>query len=352
MRLVIVGYGNVGRELGILLAEKTAVLRDRYGFVPRIAGVATARHGSWIATTDEGIDPDAVVAVDWPNSGVLPDGAQAFAGRSGATGEVTQLIDQSNADVLIELSTLNPETGEPATSHIRAAMAKGMDVVTANKGPIALYYRDLRDAFAAAGRQLRFESTVMDGTPVINLAEFTLPASDIQGVRAIINATSNFILSGLVAGQTFEEALQRAQEIGIAEADPSLDLDGWDAAVKLTIVANVLMGADIRPQDVVRESSADHMREMTANLPPGSVVKQVATIARDANNPKGVFARVSLAILAPDDSLAGIGQGKAAIQFQTDTMGDLTVIEGPGTPRQTAFGVLADLVTIARGLKR
>ena len=342
MRLVIVGYGNVGRELGILLAEKTAVLRDRYGFEPRVAGVATARHGSWIATASEGVAPDAIVAVDWPNSGVLPGGAQAF------DGDVAQLIDQSGADVLIELSTLNPETGEPATSHLRAALAKGMDAVTANKGPIALYYRDLRDAFTAAERQLRFESTVMDGTPVINLAEFTLPASEIQGVRAIINATSNFILSGLVAGQTFEEALKRAQEIGIAEADPSLDLDGWDAAVKLTIVANVLMGADIRPQDVARESSADRMRAMTADLPSGSVVKQVATIARDANNPSGIYARVALAVLAPDDSLAGIGQGKAAIQFQTDTMGDLTVIEGPGTPRQTAFGVLADLVTIAR----
>jgi len=228
---------------------------------------------------------------------------------------------------------------------VRAAFAKGMHVVTANKGPIALAYRTLLDDARQRGLQLRFESTVMDGTPVINLGEFTLPATEIQSVRAIINATSNFILSGLMMGQSFDEALAHARQIGIAEADPSLDLDGWDAAVKLTIIANVLMGADIRPQDVIRESSAERMRELAANAPAGSVAKQVARITR---TPDGVQARVALEILAADDSLAGIGQGKAAIQFQTDTMGDLTVIEGPGTPRQTAFGVLADLITIAK----
>ena len=345
MRLLIVGYGNVGREFGAMLAEKVDVLRERYGVEPRIAGIATARRGNWIADDGAAIEPTDLVASGWPASGTLPAGASIF------TGDVLALIEQAHADVLIELSTLNPTTGEPALSYVRAALAKGMDVITANKGPIALHYRELRDQFAAAGRQLRFESTVIDGTPIINLAEFTLPATEILGVRAIINATSNFILSGLALGQPFAETVKRAQEIGIAEADPSLDLDGWDAAVKLTIVANVLMGADIRPQDVSRDSSAARMREMTIDLPAGSVVKQVATIRRDAAAPQGVVAHVALEKLAADDSLAGIGQGKAAIQFQTDTMGDLTIIEGPGTPRQTAFGVLADVITIARNTR-
>lgn len=343
MRLLIIGYGNVGREFGVLLAEKMAVLRDHYGIAPSITGVVTGRHGGWIAP--QGVAPAAIVAANWPATGTLPAGAQAFAGDGLA------LIDAVPADVLIELSTLNPATGEPALSYVRAAFAKGMDVITANKGPIALAYHTLRQEAADRGVHLRFESTVMDGTPVINLAHFTLPASEIQGVRAIINATSNFILSGLTLGQSFADTLTRAQEIGIAEADPSLDLDGWDASVKLTILANVLMGADIRPQDVVRESSAEQMRAMTANLAQGTQVKQVATITRDATAPHGLRARVALEHLAADDSLAGIGQGKAAIQLHTDTMGDLTVIEGPGTPRQTAFGVLADLITIARAKK-
>ena len=342
MRLIIVGYGNVGREFGALLAEKTAVLGNKYGLTPVIVGVVTGRHGGWVATTPEGIAPDMVAAANWPASGTLPVGATDFAGDGLA------LIDATPADVLIELSTLNPATGEPALSYMHAAFAKGMHVITANKGPIALAYQALRAEATAQGVQLRFESTVIDGMPLINLAEFTLPATEIQGVRAIINATSNFILSGLIMGQSFEETLQRAQAIGITEADPSLDLDGWDAAVKLTIVANVLMGADIRPQDVVRESSAARMRELAANLPAGSVAKQVATITRTAN---GVQARVALEVLAGDDSLAGIGQGKAAIQFQTDTMGDLTVIEGPGGPRQTAFGVLSDLINIKRAMR-
>jgi len=286
----------------------------------------------------EGIAASVAAESSWPAGSDVPVGTTAFPGSA------LDLINAVEADVMIEISPTNPQTGEPALSHVRAAFARGMHVVTANKGPIALAYRALMAEAAQRGLKLRFESTVMDGTPVINLGEFTLPATEIQGVRAIINATSNFILSGLMLGQTFEEALAKAQQIGIAEADPSLDLDGWDAAVKLTIVANVLMGADIRPQDVIRESSAERMQALAASAPPGSVAKQIARITRTADG--GVEARVALEILSADDSLAGIGQGKAAIQFQTDTMNDLTVIEGPGTPRQTAFGVLADLITI------
>ncbi|MBA3825979.1 MAG: homoserine dehydrogenase [Ktedonobacterales bacterium] len=338
MRLVIVGYGNVGRLFGELLAEKMATLRGQYHLTPRIVGVVTGRRGGWIAENPEGIAASVVAEAGWPATVDVPVGAVPF------SGDALALLNAVDADALVELSPTNPATGEPALSYVRAALAKGLHVVTANKGPIALAYRELRDTAAQHGVQLRFESAVMDGTPIINLAQFTLPATEILGVRAIINATSNFILSGLVAGQSFDETLARAQQIGIAEADPSLDLDGWDAAVKLTIIANVLMGADIRPQDVVRESSAAHMQTLTANLSAGSVAKQVATITRTA---EGVEARVVLHVLTADDSLAGIGQGKAAIQFTTDTMGDLTIIEGPGTPRQTAFGVLADLITIA-----
>jgi homoserine dehydrogenase len=339
MRLVIIGYGNVGRELGALLAEKTPVLRARYHLTPRIVGVMTGRRGGWIADTPEGIAAQVVAEAGWPAADDVPVEATAF------PGDALDLINAVEADVMVELTTTNPVTGEPALSHVRAAFARGMHVVTANKGPIAVAYRTLSAEATQRGVQLRFESTVMDGTPVINLSEFTLPATEIQGVRAIINATSNFILSGLMLGQSFDEALARAQEIGIAEADPSLDLDGWDAAVKLTILANVLLGADIRPSDVLRESSAERMREMAASAPAGSVAKQVATLTR---TPEGIQARVALELLAGGDSLAGIGQGKAAIQLLTDTMGDLTVIEGPGTPRQTAFGVLADLITINR----
>ncbi len=342
MRIIIAGYGNVGREFGLLLAEKLDVLHSRYALSPTIVGVTTGRHGGWIVSDPAGISPAIVAAADWPRSDQLPEGAQAF------SGDALALLDAIEADLLIELSPTNPATGEPALGYVRAALDRGLDVVTANKGPIALAYGELRTTADRLGRHLRFESTVIDGTPVINLAEFNLPATEILGIRAIINATSNFILAGLVLGQSFEETLARAQQIGIAEADPSLDLDGWDAAVKLTILANVLMDAELTPAQVVRESSAERMREMARTLSPGQVAKQVATLERDTTAPGGVRARVALTVLQADDSLAGIGQGKAAIQFQTDTLGDLTVIEGPGTPRQTAFGVLADLITIGR----
>lgn len=339
MRAIIIGYGNVGRELGTLLAEKDAALRDGYGLALSVAGVVTGRRGGWIAVDPAGVAAAEMAASGWPGTGTLPEGAQSFAGDGAA------LIQAASAEVLIEISPTVPATGQPALEWCRAALQRGMHVVTANKGPIANGYRALRALAAAQGRQVRFESTVIDGLPVINLAEFTLPATTILGARAIMNATSNFILAGLVAGQSFDDALARAQAIGIAEADPSLDLDGWDAAVKLTILANVLLGADLRPGDVVRESSAERMQALVASVPPGSVVKQVATLTRESG---GVTARVALEVLAGDDALAGIGQGKAALQLTTDTLGDVTIIEGPGTPRQTAFGILADLVTIHR----
>ncbi len=348
MRVVIAGYGNVGRELGILLAEKVPDLRQRYGLEIMVAGVVTGRHGGWVARSATGIAPAALVAADWPSNQALPEGAEPFSGDALALIQATLLQSSVPADVLIEISPTNPRTGEPALSYCRAAIAHGMHVVTANKGPIALAHRELQSAAAARGVKVRFESTVMDGTPVINLSEFTLPATEISGIRAIINATSNYILSGLTLGQDFAETVRRAQAIGIAEADPSLDLDGWDAAVKVTIIANVLMGAAILPSEVVRETDAERMRAMVAAAPAGHVIKQVASVVRDSSAASGIRARVALEELAIDDSLASIGQGKAAIQFHTDTMGDLTVIEGPGSPRQTAFGILADLITIHR----
>ncbi|HEU5349472.1 MAG TPA: hypothetical protein VFU63_12750, partial [Ktedonobacterales bacterium] len=192
---------------------------------------------------------------------------------------------------------------------------------------------------------LRFESTVMDGTPIFNMAAASLPATTIAGFRGLLNSTSNYVLSRMARGETLEEAVSSAQRLGIAEANPANDLEGWDAAVKATVLANVLLDADIRPGDVQREGlGAEAMRQAQRALLPGQVLKQVAEAERVGDT---VAACVRLEPLGPDDVLAHLSGMEAGLTLRTDTMGDLTIIEGEGGPGQTAHGVMADLVAIA-----
>lgn len=337
LRIALLGCGNVGRALIEMLAQKTETLRERYDLTLVFTGARTRSAGAWLAP--EGISPAELLASGWP-SGSAPNGSQPFEGDGVA------FAREAPADVLVELTTLNPATGQPALDHVRAAMESGKAVVTANKGPIAHAYRELRQRAGEKGVALRFESTVMDGTPIFNMAEASLPASDIAGFRGTLNSTSNYVLSRMATGEALEEAITGAQRLGIAEADPSNDLDGWDASVKATVLANVLMGADLRPVDVRREGlGAEAMRRAHAALLPGQTLKQVAEAAREAG---AVVARVRLEALPPSDVLAHLSSNEVGLTLHTDTMNDLTLIEGEGGPGQTAHGVMADLVAVAR----
>src|SRR5205807_6263136 len=147
----------------------------------------------------------------------------------------------------------NPRTGEPALTTIREALEAGMDVITANKGPIAYGFKELEAMARAHDRRLRFESSVADNLPLFNLMRYGLPTAKVGLIRGILNSTSNYLLSQSARGVPWKAALEEAQRLGIAERDPSNDLEGWDAALKATIVANVVMGLDLKVSDVVRE---------------------------------------------------------------------------------------------------
>ncbi|HEY7022215.1 MAG TPA: hypothetical protein VH349_13940, partial [Ktedonobacterales bacterium] len=261
------------------------------------------------------------------------------------TGDGAAFARECPADVLVELTALNPLTGQPATDHIRAALESGKSAVTANKGPIAHAYRELRDLAATKSQRLRFESTVMDGTPIFGLVEACLPVTRIASLRGPLNSTSNYILSRMALGEALDDALASAQALGIAEADPGYDLEGWDASVKATVLANVLMNADLRPADVRREGlGAEAMRRAQAELAPGRTLKQMVEVSRDGAE---ITARVFIVALPEDDILGRLSGMETGLQLRTDTMGELTLIEGEGGPGQTALGVLADLVAIA-----
>jgi homoserine dehydrogenase len=340
LRIALLGYGNVGRALIELLAEKEIVLREQHGLTIGVTGMLTRTSGGWLANDDEmGVNPAAALAMGWPSGG-LPASASA------STGDGEAFAAAAPGDVLVELTTLDAQTGQPALDHMRAALAAGKSVVTANKGPIAHGYRELRALAEIRGVLLRFESTVMDGTPIFNMAEAALPATTISGFRGLLNSTSNYVLSRMAQGETLEKAVSGAQKLGIAEANPANDLEGWDASVKATVLANVLMGSDIRPGDVRRDGlGAEAMRAAQAALLPGQTLKQVAEAERVGES---VSVRVRLVALPPGDALAHLSGMEAALTLHTDTMGDLTIIEGEGGPRQTAHGVMADLVAVAR----
>jgi homoserine dehydrogenase len=244
------------------------------------------------------------------------------------------------ADVLVEVTTMNPRTGQPALDHVRQALDAGMNVITANKGPIAYGYRELEALAQSRGRQLRFESAVADNLPVFNLMRYNLPTAKVGLVRGILNSTTNYLLSQAARGVPWTEALAEAQRLGIAEHDPSNDLEGWDAALKATIIANVVMGLDIKMADVVREP----------------VTEDVAVRARDAAR-RGMRIRPLAAIgpfgtrwapveVGPDDPFYAVDGFSMAIELDTDVAGRLAIVLHQPHVEQTAFGLLADLVEV------
>ncbi len=339
LRIASIGFGNVARALVTMLRQKEGVLREQHDLSFRFTGALTRRAGGWMHPG--AIDASALEQCDWPKRGAaIPAGAIPFQGNGLA------FLSQCDADVVLELTALSPHDGQPAIDHIRAALSMGRHVVTANKGPIAHAYKELRGLARARGLGLRFESTVMDGTPLFGMAEACMPATEIKGFRGVLNSTSNFILGRMAQGESLEDALVEAQTLKIAEANPTYDLEGWDASVKAAVLANVLMDANLKPADVEREGlGSQAMRERISQRLPDQTVKQVVDAWREDGK---VRAAVRLELLPSEALFSRLRGMEAALLLQTDTLQDITLVEGEGGPEQTAFGVLADLIQVAR----
>jgi len=326
--LALLGFGNVGRAFVSLLERKRADLRDAYGIEFRITGVATRRMG-WIAAP-EGLEPAAILRGETPPlTGYRPN-------------NVGEWLRAAHADVLFEITSLSRETGQPAIDHLRAALEMGAHAITANKGPVVHGYAELSALAGKAGRRFLFESTVMDGVPIFCLFRDTLPAVEVRGFRAILNSTTNLILQQMEEGSTLNRAIGKAQELGVAETDPSDDLQGWDAAVKVAALVTVLMGPPLKPQQVEREGIEDlHPLAVQAARRAGRPYKLVCQ-ARRANG--GVRASVGPQQLPLSDPLAWVNGTSSAIYFETDIFPGLAITEQNPGVTETAYGLLADLV--------
>jgi len=355
--LLLVGFGNVGQRFARLLEEKSVRLRGDYDLSWRVVGIATKHHGT--AYDARGLD---IVKALRLAEAAAPLGALIGA-ESGRTlspeASGLELIKHATAEakarrlqhlVVVETTLLDIERGQPATEHVMAALRGGAHVITANKGPVAFAHREIMSTSEVERRRFLFEGAVMDGIPVFNLVRETLPAVDIVGFRGIINTTAQFVLTAMESGRTYAEALAEMQAEGIAEADPSMDVDGWDAAAKTAALVNVLMRGAVTPRTIdragIRGLTPEDMQQAVRR---GKRIRLVASAGRRDGQ---IVARVAPVELDASDPLAALGGRQNQIVLDTDILGPIGIQQLDGGLVQTAYALLSDLVTLARGLGR
>ncbi len=330
--LALVGLGNVGTALVALVQERGEQLLQEYGLDLRLAGVMSRRLG--MVADSNGLDLAEV------EDGRIP------VGEPYDPAEVGAWLERCGADVLVEVSSLDLATGQPAIDFLREALARGVHGVTANKGPLVHAYRELDQLARDHGVQFRFESATADCLPVYSLYRESLPLERPTRVRGLLNGTTSVILATIETGGTFSDGVAEAQRLGIAETDPSLDVDGFDSAVKVVAIANVLMDADLRLDELdvvgIRDIDLDEVRAAAAG---GTPIRLVAVVENRDGTIRGSVAPIRL---APDDPFAGMGVMALGLHFEGDLMPGLTVIGHDLTPRQTAYGVLADVISVLR----
>lgn len=330
--LALLGFGNVGRALAGLLLTKQDELREKHGLEYRVTGIAARRLG-WV-TDPNGLDLKAALAGQFP------------AGPAWEQSDIRDWLRAAQADVLFENTSLNPQTGQPAIDYLKAGLEHGAHVVTANKGPVVHAYHELQALARARGKRFLHEAAVMGGAPVFSLFREALPAANLKRFRGILNSTTNLILTEMERGLSFDAAVKKAQDLGIAETDPSADVDGWDAAVKVAALATVLMDVPVKPQDVnptgIRALSGEQVRAARAAGRPFKLVCQ----AEKVNG--AVSASVQPQQVEADDPLANINGASSILIFELDTLHGLALSEINPDAVTTAYGPLADFITIAR----
>jgi len=321
------GFGNVGRAFLRLLIAKETELRRRYDVRWRLTGVAARRVG-WIADPD-GLNPIAALNGHFP--GAAP----------GAPANVREWLERARTDVLFESSSLDARTGQPAIEHLKTALEVGAHAITANKGPIVHAFAELSALAREKNRGFLYEATVMDGVPIFSLFPMGLPATELRGFSGVLNSTTNVVLTEVEKGRSFEEAVKRAQAIGVAETDPSADLDGWDSAVKVAALAIVLMGVPLRLEQVrrtgIRELSEEKIRSVRA---AGMRYKLVCRAERRGDS---ADCSVQPELLLASDPLANLEGTSSAVRFELDVFGLSIVEHNPGI-EATGYGMLADFL--------
>lgn len=340
--LALIGFGNVARALARLLIRKQELLKSQYDVTFSFTGVSTGRHGC--AVNPDGLDIEEALGLVESGKSISPlstfDVQDSFA-----------VIQHSQANVMFENSPVNTLTGQPALDHIRAALELGMHSITANKGPLVHGYRELTALAQSKGKTFAFESTVLGGSPLFSVFRETFPLAELSSFKGILNATTNIILSRMESGESYQDAVRYCQSVGVAETDPSNDVDGWDAAIKVAALITVLMDTPFTPQQVnpigIRGITPDMISKASME---GKRYKLVCSVEKMGDQ---IQARVAPELVDASSPLYGIMNSSTGVTFRTDVLPDYSVTvterEGmSGGPVETAYGLFADFARIAR----
>lgn len=340
MKLLLIGFGVVGQGLAEILQTKAARLQQEQGFSAQIVGVVTGSKGSLFRA--DGLDIAELLA------GAQSGGFDGYPEQDGLRRGLSagEMIAAGGADTLVEMSPTNLETGQPALSICHQALEAGLHLVLANKGPVALDYANLRAKAQAQGVQMRYEATVMAGTPTMQLAEEALAGCAIRSARGILNGTTNYMLTQMEGGLSYADALAQAQALGYAETDPSGDVEGWDAAGKVLILANALFGvglkiADLDVSGITQISAAD----IAAAKAAGERYKLIAEATPSGGSVKAQRLPLS-------DPLASVAGATNAITLETNLLGDVTLIGAGAGKLETGSAIVSDLLAIQRNTGR
>ncbi len=342
-KLAFIGFGNVARSLAKLLLRKEDLLKAQ-GVTFSFTGISTGSHG--FAVNPDGLNiRKALELVESGKDISILNNYQLPITNS------LSVIQHSSADVMFENSPVNTQTGQPALDHIRAALNLGMHAVTANKGPVVHGYRELTALAKSKGKQFKFESTVLGGAPVFSVFRESFPLAELTSIKGIFNATTNVILSRMENGEAYEDAVKYAQSIGLAETDPTNDVDGWDAAIKVAALVTVLWDTPMTPQQVNPVGIRGITAEMIAKAKAEGKRYKLVCSAEKANGK--IAASVSPQLVDSSSPLYGMMNSSTGITFRTDVILDYSIIlsEKPGMkggPVETAYGLFADFAAIAK----
>lgn len=345
--LVLLGFGAVAQAFVKLLMQRSPAL----GFQWRVVGVATRRHHCAVST--EGIDCKTLVNLG--TTGELLDMCHdsTMGPQPASALEVLKQLSElypkrskENRMVVVENTPFSLDKGQPSVDHVRTALTMPADVITANKGPAAFAYRELSDLATSRGSMFKFEGAVLDGLPVFSLIQETLPGVRVERVRGVVNTTTNYLLTAMERGQTLSKAVIDMQEAGITESDPEIDIEGWDAAAKASILANVLFDANINPHEVKRKSLRTvNETDVRRAHQDGRAVKLIAEAKRHST---GGVATVAPRLLEASDPLARLSGTAKGLVIDTDILGPLMISKTTSGVTHTAYALMADLLSIHR----
>ena len=341
-KLALIGFGNVARALARLLVRKQDLLKSQYDVTFSFTGIATGSHG--FAVNPNGLDIQKALELVESKQSISPLSAIPVE-------DSLAVINNSQADVMFENSPVNTQTGQPALDHIRKAFDLNMHAITANKGPVVHGYRELTALAKSKGKRFGFESTVLGGAPVFSVFREAFPLAELTSIKGIFNATTNVILSLMENGEAYDDAVKYAQSIGLAETDPTNDVDGWDAAIKVAALVTVLMDTPMTPQQVNPTGIRGITPEMIAKAKAeGKRYKLVCSAEKVGDK---VTASVSPQLVDSTSPLYGMMNSSTGITFRTDVILDYSIIlsEKPGMkggPVETAYGLFADFVNAVK----